>query len=269
MSRNNLLLEELTWPEVKELLASGFTSVVVAAGAIEQHGPHLPLVTDALINEAIVAATLRRLPPRPTVLVLPAMTIGASLEHTAFAGTLDIDAGTLLASWKAVGASVARAGIRKLVIFNSHGGQAALVDQAALQLRVELGMFVVRASYFSFGAPPGLFEAAELAHGLHGGEVETSLMLHLRPDLVREEALRDFAGLPGKMAAANDLLGAEAPVGFGWMSQDLNPAGVCGNAANGDAQRGAALLQYLAGRFSTLLTEVADTPLGVIEPLTG
>ena len=154
--------QDLTTEDFARLDAAE-TLAVLPVAAIEQHGPHLPLATDALINEAIVAATLRRLAPRPTVLVLPAMTVGASLEHTAFAGTLDIDARTLLASWKAVGASVARAGIRKLVIFNSHGGQAALVDQAALQLRVELGMFVVRASYFSFGAPPGLFGAAELA----------------------------------------------------------------------------------------------------------
>lgn len=240
------------------------TVAVLPVAAIEQHGPHLPLATDALINAGIVAATLDRLADRPIVLVLPALTIGTSLEHADFPGTLSIAAENLLRVWLDVGAGVARAGVRKLVIFNSHGGQRALVDLAALRLRVEHEMFVARASYFAFGAPEGLFDPQEWAHGIHGGEVETSLLLHLNPDLVRRDALENFTGLGEQLAAENRYLGAEKPIGFGWKSQDLNPAGVCGNAAAADARRGAQYLAHLAQCFSGLLVEVAETPLGIL-----
>jgi creatinine amidohydrolase len=240
------------------------TIALLPVAAVEQHGPHLPLATDALISEAIVAAMLDRLPEPPTVLVLPALTIGSSLEHADFPGTLSIDAVSLLEVWTDVGACVARTGIRKLVIFNSHGGQKALVDLAALRLRVDHDLLVVRASYFAFGAPDGLFAEEEWLHGIHGGEVETSLILHLNPDLVRRDALENFAGLGVKLAGKNQLLGAEKPIGFGWKSPDLHPAGVSGNAAAADARRGAQYLSHLAQCLTSLLVEVGRTPLGIL-----
>jgi creatinine amidohydrolase len=241
------------------------TIALLPVAAIEQHGPHLPLATDAVINAGIVAEAMERLPGHLCVLVLPALTVGSSLEHTAFAGTLSIDIETMLATWQQIGACVARAGVRKLVILNTHGGQTALVDLAALQLRAAHAMLVARANYSRFGTPAGLFSAGELAEDIHGGLVETSLMLHLRPDLVYREAIEEFAGLPRKFAARNDQLGVEKPVGFGWMSQDLHPSGACGNAAGADASRGKAYLDYVADALVRLLAEVAATPLSVIE----
>ncbi|NIW24071.1 MAG: creatininase family protein, partial [Gammaproteobacteria bacterium] len=164
------------------------TVALLPVAAIEQHGPHLPLATDAVINAGIVTEAMQRLPDDLSVLVLPALNVGSSLEHTAFAGTLSIDAETLLAMWRQLGACVARAGIRKLVILNTHGGQTALVDLAALQLRAAHAMLVARANYLRFGTPAGLFSEQELTGDVHGGLVETSLMLHLRPDLVRQDA---------------------------------------------------------------------------------
>lgn len=244
---------------------TGSTVAVLPVAAVEQHGPHLPLATDAVINAAIVERSLAHLPRELTVLVLPALNVGHSLEHTRFAGTLSVDAETLMAAWLDVGRSVARAGLRKLVIFNTHGGQTSLVDLVALRLRAECDLLTVRASYFHFGVPEGLFDDAELRFGIHGGEVETSLMLHLRPALVRREALANFDGLPAHLGAGQHMLGAERPAGLGWMSQDLHPAGVCGNAARADGDRGGRYLAYLAERFATLLAEVAALPLGLID----
>lgn len=237
------------------------TIALLPVAAIEQHGPHLPLATDALINQGVVARALERLPASASVLVLPALNIGDSLEHTAFPGTLSADLEPLLGLWLSVGRSVARAGVKKLVIFNSHGGQRAHVDLAALRLRVAHGLLVLRAHSFSFGVPPALFEAEELAHGLHGGAVETSLVMHLRPDLVRSAQLADFPSLGAEWARRGGLVGVEKPVGIGWMTQDLNPQGACGNAARASADKGALLLDHMAASLVRLLAEVEALPL--------
>ncbi len=264
-SRTALNLSACFWQDMHTTdfatLDAHRTIALLPVAAIEQHGPHLPLSTDAVINEAIVRLMMQRLPTGGSVLVLPALNIGDSLEHSAFEGTLNVDMQSLLGLWLSVGRSVARAGVRKLVIFNSHGGQRSHVDQAALRLRVECRMLVVRAHSFALGMPAGLFDADELAHGLHGGAVETSMMLHLRPDLVRQEALADFPSAGRALAARGSVLGLEKPAGLGWMMQDVNSDGACGNAAAASAAKGQQLLEHLADRLVTLLGEVAEHPL--------
>ncbi len=241
------------------------TVVILPVAAIEQHGPHLPLSTDAVINEGIVKRTLAVLSAPPTVLVTPALVVGQSLEHLGYSGTLSVSTETLLALWLDVGRSIARTGLRKLIVFNSHGGQTSLIDILAVRLRWELEVLVVRANYFAFGTPPDLFEPSELEHGIHGGELETSLLLHLRPDLVRVDALENFAGLAERMDRDNTFLGPEKRVGFGWLSHDLHPEGVCGNAGRADAARGQKLLEYLADSLAKLINEVGKTPLDTLK----
>lgn len=256
--------QELTTADLGRLDAER-TVALLPVAAVEQHGPHLPLGTDAIINDAIVRTALPRIGADLALVVLPAQTVGLSPEHTSFAGTLSVRDTTLLEAWTDLGRSVARTGLRKLIVFNTHGGQKTLVDLVAMRLRSELGMLAVRATYFAFGALPGVFDPAETTHDIHAGEVETSLMLHVRPDLVRTDALADFTGLPAALAARNRLLGAEKPVGIGWRAEDLHASGACGNAARADGRRGAQHLEYLADRLAALVAEVAATPLSTLK----
>lgn len=235
------------------------TVVVLPVAATEQHGPHLPLATDALIVEALVRHAVDTPRTRARVLVLPVLAVGHSLEHAQYAGTLTTAAETLLALWTDVARGVARTGARKLVILNTHGGQRSLVDLAAVRLRAELGLLVVRANYFAFGTPEGAFASDELAYGLHGGEVETSLLLHLRPDLVRLDRAADFRGV--SHARAGRAFGPEEAIGYGWLAGDVHPSGAAGNAAAADAARGARLFAHLGAKLDALLDDVAATPL--------
>jgi creatinine amidohydrolase len=238
------------------------TVAVLPVAAVEQHGPHLPLCVDACIAQGIVDAVLRRLPPTAPVLFLPLMPIGKSNEHLAFPGTLSLTAETLIRLWTEIGESVGRAGIRRLVILNAHGGQPQIMEIVARDLRVRLGMFVVAVNYWALGSPAGLFPDTELHHGIHGGSAETSMMLHLRPDLVREAERRDFPSRAADIAARFALLRAEGVgIGFGWQIQDLNADGACGNALDADGGRGRAIIEHGAGQFIELLGEVARFPL--------
>jgi len=237
------------------------TIAVLPVAAIEQHGPHLPLSVDACINQGIIDEVLRRLPADLPVTFLPLMPIGKSNEHQAFPGTLTLSAETLIRLWTEIGESVARAGIRRLVIVNSHGGQPQIMDIVARDLRVRFAMLVVTLSYGGLGRPPGLFPDSELRHGIHGGSSETSAMLYLRPDLVREDERRNFVPISIEMERDYVHLTPEGRVGFGWQTQDLNPDGACGNALDADAERGRLIVEYAAARFIDLLREVERFPL--------
>jgi creatinine amidohydrolase len=166
----------------------------------------------------------------------------------------------LLALWGEVAASVAAAGFPKLILFNSHGGQTALVDLAAVDWRVRRGLLVARAHWTAFGAPPGLFDATEWQQGLHGGEVETALMLHLAPALVRMEVAENFVPAGPVRVRGDTWLGLEAPIGVGWSCTDLHTAGACGHAAAANAEQGAALLEHLARALVELVDDMAATP---------
>jgi creatinine amidohydrolase len=237
---------------------------ILPVAAIEQHGPHLPVEVDARINAGVLGRALEIMPDDLPVTVLPAMPVGKSNEHTAFPGTLSLSAETLIRLWTEIGESVARAGVRKLMIFNSHGGQPQVADIVARDLRVRHRMLVVTAATYALGRPAGMFPEQELKHGIHGGTVETSLMLHLRPDLVRMDKAEDFVPLSAKMEAEYQILAPEGQVGFGWQTQDLHPAGACGNAAAADKERGGALLEHYAKRLILLLREIERFPLSTL-----
>ena len=201
---------------------------VLPVAAVEQHGPHLPVGVDAMIGEGCLARAEALIPPELPVTFLPFQRIGTSAEHTAFPGTLSLSPETVIRVWSDIGASVARAGVRKLVLINSHGGNTPLMDVVARALRVAHGMLVVTASWQRFGYPDGVFSADEVRHGIHAGEIETALMRALRPDLVRMEKARDFRPNTIDMERQFSHLRASSPAGFGWMAQDIHPDGAIG-----------------------------------------
>jgi creatinine amidohydrolase len=258
------LWEEMTTADFAALDGARVIAVLPVA-AIEQHGPHLPVSVDAAINRGIVERILALLPDDLPVTFLPAMPVGKSNEHMAFPGTLTLSAETLIRLWTEIGESVARANIRKLVLLNSHGGQPQIMDIVARDLRARLGMFVVTLNYWGVGMPAGLFPESELEHGIHGGSSETSIMLHLRPDLVREAERRDFVPASIEMSRRYRYLRPEGGgVGFGWQTQDLNPSGACGNALDADAARGRLIVEHVAPRIVELLREIDLYPLAAL-----
>jgi creatinine amidohydrolase len=209
-----------------------------------------------MIMEGYLARVLERLPADLPLVFLPTQAIGASQEHSAFAGTLSLTDAAALSAWAAIGESVVRSGCRKLVLLNSHGGNSALLERFALDLRARLRLFAVTASWARFGYPDGLFSASEIAHGIHGGEIETSLMLAFRPDLVRMGEAENF--VPASLDLERDFvwLRMNRPTGFGWMAQDLSSSGAAGNAAAASAEKGEAAADYGATAFIELLQDI-------------
>jgi creatinine amidohydrolase len=259
---------EMTWEEFRAADVARWIAVLPVA-AVEQHGPHLPLGTDALIAEGYLARVEKALPPNLPVTFLPLQWIGKSDEHLAFPGTLTLSAETAIRAWGEIGASVARAGVRKLVIVNTHGGNSPILDIVARDLRVRHRMFAVTASFARFGYPDGLFGDAERTHGIHGGAIETSLMLAIAPDAVRTGRLGDFTPATVAMEKEFRQLRADRPAGFGWMAQDGNAAGALGDARAGTAENGRAAIDHGARAFVELLQDVHRFDLGRLRDTPG
>ncbi|WP_127088747.1 creatininase family protein [Aquabacter cavernae] len=238
---------------------------ILPVAAVEQHGPHLPVGTDLAIAEGYVARINARLAGRP-VLVLPVQAVGASAEHLSFPGTLSLSPETALAAWGEICAQVHAVGIRRLVILNTHGGNVPVIDILARRLRERHAMLAITASMHRFGYPEGLFTAQERAHGIHGGTIETALMLAFRPDLVRMEEARDFVPFSRAMEERFAVLRANHPVGFGWMSEDLHPSGAMGNAAAATAAMGEAAISHGVEGFLALLEDVARFDMDDFRP---
>lgn len=256
---------DLTTRDFSEIDMSKVVAVLPVA-AVEQHGPHLPVRVDSAINAGIMERVAQKLPDDLPVLILPMQAVGKSVEHTAYPGTLTLSYETLARVWFEIAESVYRAGCRKIVFANSHGGQPQVMEIVCRELRVKLGMFAV-SSWATGGADMSdLFDAHEKKHGIHGGEYETSALLALHPDLVDMQYADDFVPVSVQMERDNQILTPEGGIGYGWQTQDIQPSGACGNAAAADAERGAVALDRASSRFVALLREVADFPL---ERITG
>lgn len=237
------------------------TIAILPTAAIEQHGPHLPVGVDTFLNRGPLDAMVKRLPAELDVRILPVQQIGKSNEHIWQKGTISSTAHTLIDLWFEISQSVRRAGVRKLVIINSHGGNVSIIDIVARELRVREDMLVVKTSWSAFANPPGLVSELEMRHGIHAGDVETSEMLHFQPDLVEMSKATEFRSIAARDEQQFKYLRPTGPHAYSWIASDLNAAGAVGDASNASAERGEMIAEAQIAGMIELLGEVAAIPL--------
>ena len=245
----------------------GRTVAVLPVAAIEQHGPHLPLSVDTDIVNGVVQAALPHLAADLPVLFLPTQAVGFSPEHTRFAGTLTLKSETLLRVWTELGECVAASGVKKLVLFNAHGGQVGALDLVARDLRARLGMLVYSVNWFHLPLRDAdgqdvnaMFSAEEHRFGIHAGEIETSLMLALAPDRVRMPQAEYFRSTSQERAQRFPILGNGKSAKLAWQMQDYNANGAVGNAGAATAEKGHAVLGAAGRALAQLLSEIDQLP---------
>jgi creatinine amidohydrolase len=239
------------------------TIAILPTAAIEQHGPHLPVGVDTFINEGLLDLLRQRAPDDLDFRILPVMAVGKSNEHLWAKGTLTLSAETALRAWTEIGLSVARAGVRKMLILNSHGGNADLISIVSRELRVRAGMYCVRMGWGALGLPEGLFSEQEMRHGIHGGDSETSLMLHFAPETVDMAAAQDFR--------STAEIGPVSPIGavaYGWIASDINPHGVAGEAHLASAEKGRQAAEHMVDSVIGLLHTMTAEKIDSFAPVT-
>ncbi len=231
---------------------------VLPLGAFEQHGPHLPPETDAIIAEGIVDHVISVLPDELPATFLPVEPVGYSVEHVDFGNTKTLAWDEAVHRWLDIAGTLHAAGVRKFVMLNAHGGNSALMTIVATEARIRFGMLAVATSWTRFGLPPDTISADEKAFGIHGGEIETSVMLALRPDLVDMGRADDFSSLQMELDREAAWLRAYGPHAFGWKMRDLNPLGATGNALAATAEKGQRLIDHAVNGFIDLLGDIND-----------
>jgi creatinine amidohydrolase len=267
---------DLTTRQFAQLAANKDIAQVVAVlpvAATEQHGPHLPVSVDTALVDGVVKASLPHLPADLPVLFLPTQQVGKSNEHIRFPGTLTLSAQTVISLWMDIGRSVARSGIKKMLILNSHGGQASIMDIVARDLRTECDLIVYSANWYNLplgDAVMGLFPAEEHRFGIHAGDIETSMMLALAETSgvkgIDMKQAQNFASTSANRAAKYAVLGNGTSAKLGWQMQDYNLQGAAGNAAAATAAKGHALINAAGLQLANLLKEVSDLPLSTLKP---
>ena len=266
----------LTSRQFAQLAASPDVAQVVAVlpvAAIEQHGPHLPVSVDTTLVEGVIQATLPHLEADLPVLFMPTQAVGKSNEHIRFPGTLTLSAQTLINVWMELGACVARTGIKKLVLLNSHGGQVSVMDIVARDLRTAHDLIVFSTNWYTLplGADVlGLFPPEEHRFGIHAGDMETSMMLALE-ELSGDRHIdmtqaRDFKSTAQDRAAKYPILGNGTSAKLAWQVQDYNAMGAAGNASIATAAKGHALIKAAGLQLAKLLREISDLPLSTLNP---
>ena len=239
----------LTWKQV-DALARESTLLVLPTAAIEQHGHHLPLATDTLINNLLLGKALVQIPADLPIYALPPLCYGKSNEHLGFPGTLSVSAQTFLAVVRDLGASIAAGGFKKLVLYNTHGGNTSLVDVLARDLRAEFGLRM----FSLFGSPGADFadvSRQERTYGFHAGEVETAYLLHATPELVQRDAFT--SNYIERVDQPSLLMPEGSCANFAWLTRDIAPSGVLGDPSAATAANGERWSNEAAARIAEIL----------------
>ena len=243
-------LTHLTSPEI-DALDKRDGVVILPIGAVEQHGAHLPVLTDTLIATSTLNATLAALPGEVKAWALPPMNYGKSNEHLNYPGTISLSADTLIAILHDIGASIARSGFRRLAFLNGHGGNMPLLNMVARDIRVATGLMCFNIHGFQLNEPPFAMSEKELTYGLHGGELETSLILATNPDLVKMDlAVTSYPDFP----ETDTPLFFFGPVNVAWLADDWSDTGIYGDATLGTAEKGEKLLAATVANLVKLFT---------------
>lgn len=237
------------------------TIAILPIAAIEQHGPHLPVGTDTLINQSMVELLAARAPADLDLRILPVQAIGKSNEHIWSKGTITHLATNLIDAWTQIGLEVARSGIRKIIFINSHGGNEDIMSIVARELRVRAGMLAVRSGWRF--TPDGVLTDLERRHGIHGGDAETSLILHFKPDLVDMSKAENFVSITARDEQQFKYLRPTGAFGhlYAWIASDINPSGAVGDAASATAEKGRTIAEANVTGMLEVLAEIAAMPL--------
>lgn len=239
----------LTWKQV-DALPREATLLVLPTAAIEQHGHHLPLATDTLINNLLLGKAFEHIPDDKPIYALPPVCYGKSNEHIGFPGTLSVSASTFMAVLRDLGASIASAGFKRVALFNTHGGNTSLVDVMARDLRAEFGL----RTFTLFGAVGGGFDGVsvqERTYGFHAGEIETAFLLYGTPELV---STGQYTSNYIASVDEPELLKPEASsANFAWLTRDIAPSGVMGDPSAATAENGERWVANSAKKIAEVL----------------
>jgi len=251
----------LTWPEASKAASEKGSTLVWPFGACEQHGPHLPLITDTFFAENILIKTLEGLPKNMPIWMMPSQSIGFSPEHQDFPGTLSLSANVLLSLVTDVGKQIASMGFKRLVFFNAHGGQIGLLQAVSRQLRIQCPSLAVLPCFLWSGVPglDKLLPDKEVEEGLHAALAETSLMLHMANDLVRNDSYLDEKVSGAEIISTPKGWSLEGASPCAWLTKDLSSSGVIGDASSSNPILGAALENALIDHWKSLFTSLLES----------
>ena len=238
--------------------------VILPIAAIEQHGPHLPVSVDSKIIDGIVNLLVKKLPKKSKAIFLPTQKFGKSNEHLAFPGTLSLSTETLYSTLLDIGSSVSSSGAKKLLLINSHGGNISVLDTVARELRVRHNLIVFTLNWFSLGVPEELYSKDEINHGIHAGDIETSIMLALDPNNVSMERAKNFIPKTKTIEKESKHIGVNFGAKFGWQIQDLNKFGACGNAKIASVEKGKLTLNFVCKKILEVIKEIEAIPFSLI-----